>query len=282
MRPDRCLDKIQIFLRTELQVLTLYVSFLLFNGQGIDSIGEGHNDLSATCKRLTYRFIIALAKSFIDCGNFFDHLLAMLKKKPVNLGLADCLKILGEFTWILASVIPLLIVMLCLVVCVVLLNGRHFIPVRRSRILPERAFGKPPQCLKKKGTLASRQGLVSLSNPVGIYQPRARADSPPAITQSMPLRGKRGIGPNSGSTDKNRIAEGRNAGDLFGRCSLYSRHSLPSRRSIPNQDGFRSPTIGVSAAKLRIWKMCQCDFSITSNTFLRNSEGHVLVKKITH
>ena len=75
--------------------------------------------------------------------------------------------------------------------------------VRPSSSRPPRFLFTPPHCLKKKATRAvlhwSRMS-VTQSNCIG----RAPGpDSPPTITQSIPLRFSFGDGPSNGSSDRN-------------------------------------------------------------------------------
>ena len=94
----------------------------------------------------------------------------------------------------------------------------HVLP---SSVRPFFFLLTPPHCLKKNGTPAARHWSrmsVAHSACMGLAP---GPDSPPTMTQSMPSKSISGMGPSSGSKDKNFIAAG-----VCLRCSIRNRQSV--------------------------------------------------------
>ena len=80
--------------------------------------------------------------------------------------------------------------------------------VRPSSSLPARFLFTPPHCLKKKGTCCLRQMSRTCAAHSGCIGRAPGPDSPPTITQPMPVRSRSGTGPRRGSSETNRTAAG--------------------------------------------------------------------------
>jgi hypothetical protein len=77
--------------------------------------------------------------------------------------------------------------------------------VRPFNNLPDFFLFTPPHCLKKNGTLALKHwSRISVTHCDSMGRALG-PDSPPTITQSIPLKFNSGKGPSKGSNDKNLI-----------------------------------------------------------------------------
>lgn len=72
-----------------------------------------------------------------------------------------------------------------------------------SRIRPDFFLFLPPHCLKKNGTLAREHWSRRSTAQEGSIGRDFGPDSPPTITQSIPLRSRSGNGPSNGSSERN-------------------------------------------------------------------------------